>query len=255
MRSIHIALAGFVALQVGCILVVNESTPNGDQFGTTCQLLDTTSPCGACIEQQCSAQVTACCTDATCKDALKQFDTCADDAGTCSVDVSTSAANTLGTCINSKCTMCDVVAQGDGGTTTVDVACSTNAPLGYCFCDGNSPGSKLSRCDPTTVPNSICCADNNYPTSGTCTCSTIKCEQEIGVGCSCSPSANGNEKTCAEPADGTCCRNDNNGFCTCNNDGTPCDQFTTEVGNCDTPASVQCSSSQVWVTSCSPGVN
>jgi hypothetical protein len=256
-----VRLAPFVALSscvclVGCILFVNEGTPDGDQFSTMCALLDSTSACGACVASSCANQITACCADTTCKSALSQFDTCA-DAGICTVDLSSATASALASCMNSTCSACDVVPEsGDGSAPgTVDVNCGAVAGFGYCSCEADEPGSKPYRCDQTSIPNSVCCADDNYPTNGSCSCMPIKCDENIGPGgCSCSPDQEGNVSSC-DISDGPCCM-DEDGTCTCEPDNDEaCDQFSTPVDDCTLAKNVGCSSSQKWYTSCSLEAN
>jgi len=241
-------MLSFVAL-VGCIALVNESTPNGDQFSTTCTLLDTTSACGTCVASSCANQVTACCDDATCKTQLSQFDTCA-DAGFCTVDTSNEATSALATCMNSSCKDCSAEAQGDGSAPgTVDVSCG--AVLDYCNCESASPGSKPFRCDNQSVPNSICCGDVNYPSSGSCSCMPVKCEQLIGTGgCECSPYESGDVSSC-NSADGVCCIDIDTGTCSCDPTIEQCDQFGTPVDDCAVAANIGCESSQKAFKSCS----
>ncbi len=244
-----VAIASAVTL-FGCVLLVGESTPNGDQFSSTCTLLDTTSACGACVAASCSNLVTACCTDDTCKNVLKQFDTCA-DAGTCTVDLSSTAASNLATCIHGSCTMCVVTnLASDGGGNTTSVNCDNEPELDECYCQGGEPGSPIVPCNTSTVTDAVCCADSLYPNSGNCSCTTLRCSGD-STSCMCSTSADTNFTACNTGGFTRCCMFTGSAFCSCDNDDTECGEDTVSVTDCYQPQNVQCGSNQTWVTGCS----
>ena len=246
--SMRLLIAATAVAHVGCILLVDGS-PTGDQFSTTCGVADEASACGSCMTQSCASQLTACCADADCRKVLSAIDTCA-DAGTCLVDTTNAAAAALVKCVDG-CSACNAepATPFDGG---LPIACYLDAPYS-CNCSAGS-SQNATRCDLTTVPNAICCADIGYPKDPNtyCACATIKCESYSTGDCTCSTVSSGNATQC-NSAWGTCCAND--GFCDCSPSSTGCSSFTIAVNDCNLRASVGCSSSQRPVNNCSPTAN
>ncbi|HEY1954302.1 MAG TPA: hypothetical protein VGH28_01790 [Polyangiaceae bacterium] len=242
--ALAIAFATFTA---SCILFVDRS-PTGDSFATTCALADQTSACGACAAQSCASELSACCGSSGCRSQLPQFDQCA-DAGTCLVDESDPTTKTLAQCLDAQCpSVCAA-----GGATTSDgggsnVGCVLDQANGSCSCE-TFIGANQTRCDTTTIPNGICCADVNWPAEGTsCDCEPVKCDSQID-GCMCSTSGSGKLASCGQGF-GPCCASDT--FCTCSSDNAPgCDQFSTPVSSCDVASVITCDNAQVQVNNCS----
>ncbi len=241
-------ILGATTFEASCLLLVDQS-PSGDQFSQACGLANATTTCGACMTQSCAAELTACCGDVTCRGVLAQVDQCA-EAGTCVFDMTLASASALGKCIDSKCPACSAepASAFDGGGQTY---CSVGSSQTSCSCTNGYGLSNATRCDVTTVPNAVCCADKSWPSAGTsCTCGTVQCEAFTTSGdCSCSPSSVGNAQHCNTSFDGVCCTSD--GFCNCSSTATDCGSQPS-VGDCSTPDAVGCSTGQVRVNNCSP---
>jgi len=240
-----VALAA--AFEASCIFLVDQS-PSGDQFTQACGLASATTTCGACMTQSCAAELTACCTDTTCRDVLAQVDQCA-EAGACVFDMSSAAAAALGKCIDAKCTACSAEPANafDGG----QVYCGFGSSTTSCQCSSGEGFTNATRCDVTSMPNAICCADTIWPNAGSsCTCSSVTCTS-YGDSCTCGPNEPGNA-SCNTNV-GICCANQ--GFCSCDSAATQCSSGTTSVSDCSLPDVVGCGTSQVRVNNCSATAN
>jgi len=241
--SVRLLIAATAVAHVGCILLV-DSSPTGDQFSTACGVSDGATACGSCMTQNCANELTACCADTSCRSVLSAIDACA-DAGTCIVDTTNAAAAALVKCVDG-CSACSAMPATplDAGTA---IACYTDTHS--CNCSAGS-SQNATRCDLTTVPNAVCCADLDYPAANTsCSCAQVRCDLSVTGDCMCSTSASGNTTTCNS---GTCCAN--YGFCTCDQ-STSCSTYTSPVSTCGVPSSISCLSSQKRVNNCSPTAN
>ncbi len=250
MASTRLLIAAIATVQLGCVLLV-ESSPTGDQFSTACAVADPTSACGACMTQKCGAELSSCCGDATCRSALTEIDQCA-EAGTCIVDTTSSFAAALVKCVDQQCTACN--AEPATPTNGAKIACFVSSAGDSCNCSAGSQNA--TRCDLTTVPNAVCCADLDYPTSSysSCTCATVTC-MTYGSDCDCSAGSVGNTSTCDTNIGGACCVSSAGGFCSCGSALTSCPSNELAVTDCATPASVGCSTTKKRVNNCSPTAN
>jgi hypothetical protein len=232
----------FATFGVGCIAFVDQS-PTGDQFSTTCALGDSTTACGTCIASSCADQMTACCGDRGCRSVLTDVDECASQ-GTCVLDETNSAASALGTCIENSCfPTCKAYA----GTPTAGAQVSCQAETTSCSCDvGLDIGS--DRCDVTTVPNAICCADMQWPSDYTnCNCYEVKCDAYSSGDCMCGTFASGNV-ACSRAAGYPYCCSDGSS-CTCGT--SPCNTSEYPVLRCDVADAITCGSGYQQVNNCS----
>jgi hypothetical protein len=145
--------------------------------------------------------------------------------------------------------------SGTGGVTSTKPG--TQAPSYTC-----SSSSDLCTCMqsmlPSTTPapecsvvskNGYCCADSNYPTTGSCNCRHWVCAEDSSS-CNCSTSEKSGTSKCLKSY-ATCCMNQvgNASSCMCDNLPMGCDSGWTEVANCDV-AEVTCGSGYTRATSC-----
>ncbi len=242
-RSARLGLLMLIASAgAGCVLIVDHS-PSGDSFSSTCAVADPSTTCGTCIDNACGAQLDACCADTTCRTVLSSVDSCS-EAGSCIVDTTGTAASALESCIAVQCPSCQVLPATvyDAG-----IYCSDDLTMGWCQCSTESIlGQATTRCDQTTIPGGICCADQTWPSSGTCTCGTISCSSQTDS-CSCSFNLGITSISCNQSGGGFCCATAYD--CTCGS--TPCDSNATPVSDCDVPSSIACPSGQHVISNCS----
>jgi hypothetical protein len=120
-----------------------------------------------------------------------------------------------------------------------------------CISDHNhvwGPGDTGGACSSSALGNGVCCADPEYPGSGTCQCSKWGCFESNST-CTCGiiypdqPAG-----TCAKTWS-LCCLSE--GLCTCTNFGTSCQANEMQVPTCGVPEA-QCSATQIKVPDCRP---
>jgi hypothetical protein len=126
-----------------------------------------------------------------------------------------------------------------------------------CGADAEGTRAPLASCDQSTLPDTICCADSGWPSSGDCLCATggLVCGPIAGSwsgndaasenSCACpdgQPVTDGTDATCypngtttAGDGPGTCCLVSvpyGLHSCTCIASQTGCDPGATEVPDC-----------------------
>lgn len=226
-----------------------------------CNFQGAQTACGLCVAASCQALVNACCNDGACSGSLGYLDGCASgDSSSCTLlrNGSYLGAGTsftaLGACVAASCAACGggdvIVTPGfDASMPTPKPGITCSSVNGSCFCDFQTdPSPSTTACIPSMFMNGICCADQNYPKAGSCTCSPFTCTVDSS-GCECSslydPASSQPVSVCAGMG---CCAS--NGLCSCGPSNTCDPSFQTQVHEC-LPDNTGCAGNQVRVTACS----
>lgn len=146
--------------------------------------------------------------------------------------------------------------RGDLGNSpgSGSIACVYDNPGHLCTCVANDPaGANQTSCSAATVglQPAACCADKDWPRSGTCACSGIWCGQQGADACECLLGDAGNGDTpiaanaCNLPF---CCAVDGYDVCNCYSGVSACGSGGTHVAGCGLGAI--CAPDHVAVTSC-----
>jgi hypothetical protein len=137
----------------------------------------------------------------------------------------------------------------DGGRTPTSKNKTTCSQLGDYACSCQIPTAKAPAndfdCDPKIGLAAVCCADEKWPSSGSCSCLTAACDRPGGGGCDCSLGTAGD--TCVDGA--VCCAGPY-GDCKCTYGIDQCWMGYRKVNQCDATA-IGCRDGKKTVASCS----
>jgi hypothetical protein len=231
-------LALFAGALESCILFV--STPDEDG-GPRCRFAGEESYCGACVKEQCQAEVDACCADPDCGQRLTTLEAC-----TTLHDSSCESLGTdpLGTCIAERCRgRCEPL----GGVSRTRCDEPLLAASTACRCQ-HTPveGANDHVCSPDVYPATLCCAPSGWPQPGVeCSCKPIGCNP-TSDGCICSLVDYALEGLARECGGEHCCAADDN--CRCG--PLPCESWQTPVPLCKLSV-LACPAGNASVASCS----
>ena len=132
-----------------------------------------------------------------------------------------------------------------GGAGTHRAECSTDSS--GCSCYAYSGSGNGTRCSAVSVPNALCCASSDWPSSGQCRCEHFGCG--AGDYCSCYlGDSTGTATSCEAASGGICCLTSSNN-CSCSTNQTSC-YSGTQVSSCSL-GTVRCAATELQVTSCS----
>jgi hypothetical protein len=113
----------------------------------------------------------------------------------------------------------DVLVPGDAGD-AAPIAKTCGGDAKFCLCKANMPkedGGVLCSVASIAGAADFCCANKNWPISGTCLCSEFKCGRSSPTFCSCGALVDGGLTKCTGSL---CCYSPGFGGCSCYDTGS-----------------------------------
>lgn len=228
----------------GCILLVQP-----DGYGAHCRFAGSDSECGQCIANRCTAEVDACCSEASCASTLIDVERCTvrRDQSCASLKAAASlqskASASIGRCVAERCAGECEEAAPESVTSCAVIRTSSGTA---CECSQSSAHNSFV-CSPATFPETVCCAPVGWPGPGlACSCLPVRCSPSTD-GCSCNRvdyAVDEHTKECRGGAH--CCAADDD--CRCGS--AKCEQSQREVASCSI-VEVRCPQGQLEQESCS----